>query len=171
MGLQYPISAGSVFRRQNLKDVRIWRLKSIPALFRASRYKTLTQVFSRWVTVVDDGPALKQHCVDIPCSCPIGLLHIANLDWPNWPVSKSEEGHNVDVAFLYIKAISWQKKTLNRDYALLSFKTHHYIIFVQPQHSKPGMESHCWPSADQLSCQAYGAIISQVNVFFNIVSS
>ena len=31
-------------------------------------------------------------------------------------------------------------------------KTHHYIIFfVRPLHSKPGMESYCWLSTDQLS--------------------
>ena len=44
-----------------------------------------------------------------------------------------------------------------------SIKTHHYIIcFVRALHSKPGMESFCWSSTDQLSWQAYGAIISQV---------
>ena len=31
-------------------------------------------------------------------------------------------------------------------------KTHHYIIFfVPPLHSKPGMESYCSSSTDQLS--------------------
>ena len=31
-------------------------------------------------------------------------------------------------------------------------KTHHYIIcFVRPRHSKPGIESYCWPSTDLLS--------------------
>ena len=32
------------------------------------------------------------------------------------------------------------------------FKTHHYIIlFVRPRHSKPGMESYCSSSTEQLS--------------------
>ena len=32
------------------------------------------------------------------------------------------------------------------------FKTCHYIIsFVWPLHSKPGMETYCWSSTDQLS--------------------
>ena len=31
------------------------------------------------------------------------------------------------------------------------FKTHHYIIFfVRQRHSKPGMESYCASSTDQL---------------------
>ena len=42
-------------------------------------------------------------------------------------------------------------------------KTDHYIIFfVPPLHSKPGMESHCWPSTDQLTWWDYGIKISQV---------
>ena len=33
-----------------------------------------------------------------------------------------------------------------------TFKTHHYIIFfIRPQHSKPGIESYCSSSTEQLS--------------------
>ena len=51
--------------------------------------------------------------------------------------------------------------------SVFCIKTHHYIIFfVQPLHSKLGMESYCWPnvSTDQLSWyrHIYGAVFTQV---------
>ena len=46
-------------------------------------------------------------------------------------------------------------------------KTHHHIIFfVRPRHSKPGIESYCCSSTDQLSWWAYGAVISQAQTNF-----
>ena len=37
-------------------------------------------------------------------------------------------------------------------YWLFRFKAHQYTIcFVRPLHSKPGIESYCWTSTDQLS--------------------
>ena len=45
-----------------------------------------------------------------------------------------------------------EKQTIQHDMGNTVVKTHHYIIFfVQPLHSKLGMESFCSSSTDQLS--------------------
>ena len=70
----------------------------------------------------------------------------------------------IDITFAYMSILYRFRCTVNlyvllllmlvaMPWSMLSYvETHHYIIFFVPSlHSKPGMESYCWPSTDQSS--------------------
>ena len=126
----------------------LYRNLSFLECMNSSMDRELTYELFFWGSVDEVYPGDVEHVSQIL----VGEVRLIGIHFWTLPASPGQlQGH-----CLYRDHFTWKRtgKSLS--------KTHHSIIFFGwPLHSKPRMESYCWPSTDQLSWQACGTIINQ----------